>query len=102
MTMNKNSKFLFPLGQVVATPAALEKLRENQQVSMDLLYRHQTGDWGVVDDHDRRANEQALQDGGRIWSAYLLKDGTKVWVITTAAGDDGRRESTCILLPGDY
>ncbi len=100
--MSNSNKFLFPLGQVVATPAALEKLRENEQVSIDLLYRHQTGDWGVVDQHDRGANEQALRDGGRIWSAYLLKDGTKVWVITTASGDQGRRESTCILLPEDY
>jgi hypothetical protein len=33
----------------------------------------------------------------RILSAYHLKDGTKIWIITEAD-----RSSTCILLPSEY
>jgi hypothetical protein len=28
--------------------------------------------------------------------------GVKIWIITEAAGDDGNRASTCILLPDEY
>ncbi len=61
------------------------------------------GDWVIVDAGDKAANEQALQDGSRLLSAYLLKDGqTKVWVITEAEGDDGKRAATTLLLPDEY
>lgn len=38
----------------------------------------------------------------RLLSAYLLKDGTKIWIITEAADDNGKREATTILLPEEY
>ena len=40
----------------------------------------------------------------RVAHASVTVDGQahKIWAITDAAGDDGRRASTCILLPGDY
>ena len=41
---------------------------------------------------------QALKDGSRLLSAYILKDGkTKIWVITEAD-----RSVTTVLLPDDY
>ena len=55
-----------------------------------------------MDADDSRANEEALIDEGRIFSAYLLKDQTRIWVITEAVGDDGKRASTCVLLPEEY
>jgi len=57
---------------------------------------------GDLGSEDRQHNKQALLDGSRLFSAYLLPGGTKVWVITEAAGDDCRRSSTCILLPQEY
>ena len=54
-------------------------------------------------EEDKQANEQALQDGSRIFSAYVLKTtGEKVWVITEAIDDQGRRAATTILLPEEY
>lgn len=92
----------FDPGQVVATPAALAAIRQAGQAAGDLLSRHRAGDWGDVDADDARLNDDALADGGRLLSAYTLRTGVKVWVVTEAAGDDGRRASTCVLLPDEY
>ena len=90
-------KPLFDLGQVVATPGALAALEEAGQSPSEFLTRHVHGDWGMVDEHDRQANDGALQDGSRILSAYVLTTGTKIWIITEAD-----RSSTCCLLPEEY
>jgi hypothetical protein len=92
----------FSLGQVVATPAALRALEESGQRPDGFLDRHLTGDWGIVSPDDQRANKEALRSGARLLSAYETKSGVKIWVITEAAGDDGHRASTCVLLPEDY
>ena len=47
-------------------------------------------------------NDQALIDGSRLLSAYRLKDGTKLWCITEAVGENDRREATTFLLPEEY
>jgi len=93
----------FKLGQIVATPPALDALARNNCTGMTYIKRHATGDWGVLSDEDKEANNQSIEDGSRILSAYLLPDETKIWVITDAAVD-GREErlATTILLPEDY
>ena len=88
---------LFSLGQCVATPGALAALEEAGQTPADFLDRHIRGDWGNIHPGDKGANEQALQDGGRIFSVYTTSKGVKLWVITEAD-----RTSTCILLPDEY
>jgi hypothetical protein len=88
----------FALGSIVATPAALAALTQAGQTPLELLARHMRGDWGAVDEEDARANDRALLVGERLLSAYHLRDGTKLWVITEA----DPRNSTCILLPEDY
>jgi hypothetical protein len=87
----------FTLGQVVATPGALRAFSRNGELPERFLGRHLSGDWGVVCDDDRYANEEALQIGARLLSAYFLSDGTKIWIITEAD-----RSSTCVLLPEEY
>lgn len=84
-----------PIGQVVATPAALAALTPADMVAA--LRRHAAGDWGEVDDHDRQANDDALADGTRLLSAYRTASGTEFWVITEAD-----RSVTTVLLPDDY
>ena len=92
----------FGLGQVVATAGALQALREAGQQPSEFLDRHIMGDWGDLDDEDKALNEAALSDGSRILSSYKTRTGTKLWAITEATGDDGRRASTCLLLPEEY
>lgn len=96
--MSANAARLFPLGRLVATSGALAALTESGQNPAELLARHQAGDYGCVCEEDKRLNDQAVKDGSRVFSAYLLKDGvTKLWCITEAD-----RSSTCLLTPDCY
>jgi hypothetical protein len=87
----------FPLGQIVATPGALDALLMAGQTPGTFLRRHVTGDWGNLDAEDRRENERSLTHGCRLLSAYQLADGTRIWVITEAD-----RSATTLLLPSEY
>lgn len=92
----------FTLGEVLATPGALEAVRESGQSPLEFIERHQSGDWGIVDAEDKQANEDALQHGSRLLSAYRTRKGVKLWVITEAADDDGNRSATTLMLPDEY
>lgn len=96
------SKPKFGLGQTVATPGALRALEESGQSPAFFLDRHIQGDWGEVNDEDKRANDQALVDGSRLLSAYRTLRGERIWIITEAVGDDGKRAASTILLPAEY
>ena len=87
----------FPLGQLVATPGALAVLEASGVSPLELISRHASGDWGEVSISDKLANDCAVTDGTRIFSAYQLPSGERVWVITEAD-----RSSTCVLLPSEY
>ena len=86
----------FNLGQVVATPGAIEALDEVNCLPITLLNRHQIGDWGDLCDEDKAANNEALGNWTRLFSAYIVRD-VKFWVITEAD-----RSVTTILLPSEY
>lgn len=90
-------KPLFPLGQIVATPGALEALEQTGQTPLEFIARHVRGDWGDVCEEDAEANQQALQDGSRILSSYRTKLDEKLWIITEAD-----RSSSCVLKPNEY
>lgn len=92
----------FPLGQLLATPGALAALEESKQQPAEFLARHSRGDWGEVCGEDRQLNDAALVDGSRLLSAYRTNRGTKLWIITEAADDEGNRAATTILLPEEY
>ncbi|MBD3671953.1 MAG: hypothetical protein HUJ26_00380 [Planctomycetaceae bacterium] len=93
----------FSLGKVVATTLALEALNESNQSPWEFISRHASGDWGEeLCDEDRELNEQALSDGSRLLSAYVTKSNQKVWVITEAEDDSGKRAATTVLLPEEY
>ena len=87
----------FEPGQIVATPGALEAFRASGDDPLACLVRHITGDWGDVDEHDRKENELSLEHGWRILSCYRLSSGVRIWLITEAD-----RSSTCVLLPEEY
>ena len=86
----------FPLGRVVATPGALKILLEAGEDPLRYLARHASGDWGNLDEHDRRENELSLRHGWRILSSYPVGEKT-IWIITEAD-----RSATTVLLPEEY
>jgi hypothetical protein len=87
----------FNPGQLVATPGALAALEASGESLLGYLTRHLSGDWGDVNAEDAHENELSLERGWRLLSAYTLKSGTKIWVITEAD-----RSSTYLLLPEEY
>jgi hypothetical protein len=95
--LQRKRRIGFAMGQIVATPGALMALEEAGQLPQEFLHRHAAGEWGDLDEHDRRANDQALRGGGRLLSAYITKNGTKIWIIT-----EWDRSVTTILLPSEY
>ncbi|TFE37675.1 hypothetical protein E2553_40450 [Paraburkholderia dipogonis] len=89
---------LFPLGRIMVTPGAIEVMSHTETNVFSLLRRHQRGDWGVVCDADKRANDNALANCTRILSAYVVgAREEKLWLISGAD-----RSTTTILCPDEY
>jgi hypothetical protein len=83
----------FPLGSIVATPAAIG-------LGVDLnnfIHRHHCGHWGDLDSEDKETNEQALKVGARILSCYQVGGGRRIYIITEAD-----RSVTTVLLAEEY
>ena len=105
----------FALGRLFATPVALTAIgrlraagkpysvqREasdanNLELVMPFVNRHAAGDWGDVDAADWQANDEALENGERLMSAYNLGDGTRLWILTEAD-----RSATTVILASEY
>jgi hypothetical protein len=97
MDATMEAKKPFSLGQLVATPGAMRALLDAGQSPSEFLDRHGRGDWGDVSGGDGRLNDEAVEEGSRMFSAYMTNGGVRIWVITEAD-----RSSTCILLPDEY
>ena len=88
---------LFLMGQIVATPGSLALFQQHEDIPINqFLLNHQQGDWGELCADDKQANDYALNNGGRILSAYLI-GSQKIWIIT-----ESDRSATTILLPEEY
>jgi hypothetical protein len=86
----------FTLGKTYAT-AAVAAWAERQGIDLArYLRRHHYGDWGDLDEEDKRANEDALTDETRIFSCYLI-GGEKIYLITEAD-----RSHTTVLFATEY
>lgn len=107
----------FPLGQVVVTAGVARAMaladaeRGDGQLYgaavAETLARHELGDWGDVGDEDKQVNEDALKNGERLLSSYVVwqdktgthgtPEGTRIWIITEAD-----RSATTVLFPDEY
>lgn len=86
---------MFELGDLYATPGVLEVTTTLERI--EAIQRHLSGDWGDVCEEDWELNNEAVEMGYRILSAYTTSKGIKFWVITEAD-----RSATTILLPDEY
>lgn len=100
---SKPSPALFHPGQILATPGAIDATGNLFRIAC--LQRHLSGDWGGIDKEDWATNDEAVQLGNRILSAYAIDpakpskgwgDNT-LWIITEAD-----RSTTTFLLPDEY
>jgi hypothetical protein len=96
-TMSDIDTTTLSLGTVVATPGALSALEEACESALGYLSRHAMRDWGEIPPEDWEENEFSIRNELRILSAYTLRNGTKIWIITEAD-----RSLTTILLPTEY
>jgi len=81
----------------MATPGALSAFAASGENPIEYTVRHMNLDPGVLNAEDQLANLQAVREGTRVFSAYELSDGTRIWIITEAD-----RSVTTILLPEEY
>jgi hypothetical protein len=94
--ITKSGEPLFELGRVVGTLAAKAHFENAGEGPSAYIFRHHTGDWGELDEDDALANDQALEHGDRILSAYTVA-GERIYIIT-----EGDRSVTTVMLAGEY
>ncbi len=82
------------IGFVNVTPAAQAALEEAGQTADEFVMRHANGDWGEIGTAVLKDNQVSLKEGFRIFSAYYLNTGIKIYVFT-----DEDRSLTRVLLP---
>lgn len=91
----------FNYGQLVATCGVRDAVDDSKEFAsfvFDSFTRHINGDWGDLDEEDKKSNDLALASGeDRIFSAYKNKNGAKIWIIT-----EWDRSVTTILFPEEY
>lgn len=101
----------FPLGQIAATPGALELLQETGFSAAALISRHVHGSWGDLCEEDRTDNEFAVTRRLRILSCYRLVDAERLAATprekrsslpTLLVITEADRSVTTLLLPSDY
>jgi hypothetical protein len=81
----------------VATPRALNAFAATAENPITYLVRHMNLDPGALGVEDQLQNVRAVREGTRVFSAYELRNGTRIWIITEAD-----RSVTTILLPEEY
>ena len=90
----------FCLGRQFLTRGVNELVAKNLDFAWfvtDCLKRHAAGDWGNLDHEDKNRNEMALEEGSRVFSAYIMEVLPKIWIITEAD-----RSSPTVLFPSEY
>lgn len=93
---------LFSSGILVATRAIADRIDQDPLFAglvHTAIQMHLNGNWGDICDEDWNINQEALKNGGRLFSAYWMDDAhkEKIWIITEA-----NRSATTILFPSDY
>ncbi|MFP5475117.1 MAG: hypothetical protein ACLGJD_15855 [Gammaproteobacteria bacterium] len=92
------SQARFATGQIVMTSGVDALIEAGRLDPAPYLYRHLSGDWGDLNDSDRRLNDAALQSGeDRLFSSYQVAPDLKLWIIT-----EWDRSVTTLLLPDEY
>ncbi len=91
-------------GQILATRGVADDMEEDPRFRAELAQafaKYQGGDWGVVCREDWQQNDESLISGDRILAAYETSHG-RIWIITEAEDDNGRRSATTFLYPSEY
>lgn len=94
---------LFDMGQVVMTCGVSGRIADSEIYAFlvqKALQMHSEGNWGDVCDENWESNQNALRNGGRLFSVYIMSEldpEDKIWIIT-----EEDRSATTVLLPEEY
>ena len=94
MSVTETSVRFHP-GRILITQGAMIELPIED--ILKALVRHLSGDWGELEELDWKANDEALEYGGRIFSRFKTREGNRYWIITECD-----RSVTTVLLPREY
>jgi hypothetical protein len=89
---------MFQLGNLVMTSGVsnwIDNIETHKKV-VDCIRRHQSRDWGEVDEEDWETNNFSIKNDLRVLSSYTINN-QKIWIITEAD-----RSVTTVLFPGEY
>ena len=93
----------FELGEIGASPAAMDALERTDTDHRKLIEMHAHCEHGIVNEPRLIANQKALAKGAPIISSYALSDGTVVIVSTDiTCGNDKYPVGTVIVLLDEY
>ncbi|VFR27546.1 FIG146805: Plasmid related protein [plant metagenome] len=88
----------FSPGATVMTIGVADLVEQGRLNPSSYLRRHLGGDWGDLDESDRRQNDAALASGeNRLFSSYQVDRDLKLWSIT-----EWNHSVTTLLLPSEY
>lgn len=88
----------FAPGDIVMITGVADLVQQGRLNPTPYLRRHLGGDWGDLDEGDRRQNDAALASGeDRLFSSYQVDRDLKLWFIT-----EWDRSVTTMLLPDEY
>ncbi len=88
----------FTSEKILMTQGIDELIRCGALNPIHYLQRHFGGDWGDLDEGDKRQNDFALKTGeDRLMSSYQITPELKLWIIT-----EWDRSVTTLLLPSEY
>ncbi len=68
----------------MATPGTLNAFAATGENPINYVVRHMNLDPGSLGAEDQLRNLRAVREGRRVFSAYELQDGTRIWIITEA------------------
>lgn len=91
----------FKVGRVGFTTLVTKEIERNKDLGLFIeqcMARHQRGDWGDISEQDKKYNEEALLNGGRLISYYVGTDYCRDILIATAAD----RLYTTVMFPQEY
>jgi hypothetical protein len=70
------------VGEIVITAAVSRLIVQGALDPLPYLLRHLAGDWGELTDAERRANENALLEGGEVFSSYTVSPTQTLWIVS--------------------
>lgn len=97
---------IFETGMLLSTSVISQSQVGNPRFSLFLqrsLNKHINADWGDLEEEDIETNKQALENGDRLFSCYLIpsdiniNNETKIYIITEAD-----RSATTVLFSSEY